>query len=48
MVQTGTELTADERADQPQYHDRLSTHEPPARGLQRYLTGRSDLPAPLP
>ncbi len=48
MVQTGTELTADERADQLQYHDRLATHEPPARGLSRYLMGRSALPAPLP
>jgi len=32
MVQTGAEPTADERADQLQYHDRLVMHEPAARG----------------
>lgn len=46
MVQTGAEPTADERADQLQYHDRLVMREPPARGLDFYLMGRSDLPGP--
>jgi len=48
MVQTGDELTADERANQLQYHDRLVMDEPPAAASTSISWAAPSSPPPSP